>query len=99
MIRRTPVRRCSKKQAKNLITYRLLRDAYLLTRPRCEAGPVLAAAQIGYVDCQGRSRDLHHVKGRGKHLCEPCSFMAVCRHCHTFIHDNPGQARSLGLRK
>jgi hypothetical protein len=37
--------------------------------------------------------DIHHKKGRGKNLCKKESFMAVCRKCHTFIHDNPAWAR------
>lgn len=43
--------------------------------------------------CNGQGTDLHHKKGRGKNLCKKESFMAVCRKCHTLIHDNPAWAR------
>jgi hypothetical protein len=43
--------------------------------------------------CGMYATDIHHKKGRGKNLCKKESFMAVCRKCHTYIHDNPAWAR------
>lgn len=43
--------------------------------------------------CGVYATDIHHKKGRGKNLCEKESFLAVCRKCHTRIHDNPAWAR------
>ena len=43
--------------------------------------------------CGVYATDIHHKKGRGKNLCKKESFMAVCRKCHTIIHDNPAWAR------
>ena len=63
-----------------LSTYRPLRDAYMKGHPDCEK-------------CGKPSQDLHHKAGRGKNLCEVSTFMAVCRLCHIFIHENPETSR------
>jgi hypothetical protein len=46
--------------------------------------------------CGGQATDIHHKKGRGKHLLAKDTFMACCRQCHQRIHDNPGWARENG---
>src|ERR1700761_5226874 len=37
--------------------------------------------------CGKHSVDLHHTKGRGKHLNDVSTWMAVCRYCHENIHN------------
>lgn len=44
-----------------------------------------------------RSTEIHHVKGRGKHLNDESSWLAVSRPTHNFIHANPSKARLMGL--
>lgn len=89
MIRRTPLRRVSKKHAKELRIYAKLRLDFLESHPMCE---------VGRKDiCNRFSCDVHHVHGRGKHLNDKGTWLAVCRPCHDFIHRNPGQARQLGF--
>lgn len=44
------------------------------------------------------SSEIHHVAGRtGWRLNDDTKWLAICRAEHTFIHENPGVARSLGL--
>jgi hypothetical protein len=43
--------------------------------------------------CGGEAADIHHKSKRGKNLSVPSTFLAVCRPCHTLIHDNPAWAR------
>lgn len=38
----------------------------------------------------------HHMAGRGPNLARVETFLAVCRTCHTWIHDHPNEARRLG---
>ena len=46
--------------------------------------------------CGGEATDIHHKSKRGKNLSNMGTFMAVCRICHTRIHDNPKWARENG---
>ena len=70
----------SDKLTYKLSAYRPLRDAYMKDNPDCEI-------------CGKPSNDLHHKAGRGKFLCDVTTFMAVCRKCHNFIHENPKKSR------
>jgi hypothetical protein len=41
--------------------------------------------------------DIHHKRGRaGALLCDTIYWMALCRSCHSFIHQNMEQARMAG---
>ena len=45
-----------------------------------------------------KTKDVHHKAGRlGKNLLDETTWLAVCRCCHDFIHNNPGKARACGL--
>ena len=59
------------------------RKEYFTTHPNCEV-------------CGAQATDIHHKSKRGKNLSSQQTFMAVCRNCHTRIHDNPAWARELG---
>jgi len=79
--------------------YKLASAQYLVAHPVCEIGPVFAAAGI-YVACKGRATHVHHIRGRGRFLCEAHTFAASCSgECHpqavhiTHVHE----ARRLGL--
>lgn len=88
---RTPIRRRSKKLAKDMTVYRQLREEFLTARPLCEVRrPVI---------CRGRSTDVHHRAGRGRNLLATETWIACCRSCHTWVHDHPGQARAAGWLK
>ena len=71
--------------------------AYLREHPKCEA-------HIS-VHCQGQAVDVHEklARSQGGNILPTedgsiDNFLAVCRYCHTWIGDNPNQARLAGLR-
>lgn len=85
-LQRSPLRRISKKRAKEGRTYTEVSGAFLADNPTCEMCKVAA------------STELHHKRGRvGSLLCDTRFFAACCNYCHTFIHANPAIARQLGL--
>lgn len=78
------LRRVSKKRAKQLNEYKEIRKEYLLLNSRCER-------------CYNQATEIHHKNGRsGKKLNDTNFFMAICRECHTFIHENPKESRQRG---
>lgn len=88
VIRRSPLRRVSKKHAKELRTYSKQRKNFLEEHTTCQ-----------YPGCFSPAQDLHHVFGRGKFLNVSSTFLALCRLHHNFVHDNPGTARTMNLLK
>ena len=87
-LKRTPLRKVSRKQGAKLRLYYAKRKAFLETHVMCE---------VGRVCCTGRATDLHHAKGRGPYLNDETTFIACCRNCHTWTHANPAIARYLGF--
>jgi 5-methylcytosine-specific restriction endonuclease McrA len=85
-MRRTPLRRISKKRKQQLDIYSDLRREHLLAHPYCR-------------NCLKPATDIHHRKprGRGGKLNDPTNFVSVCRQCHKKIHDNPKWAEEIGL--
>ena len=84
MKRRKPLRRVSLKRAKQLREYLKVRNEYLSENNFCEV-------------CGRPAQDLHHRSGRiGEKLTDKANFMALCRLHHTWIHEHPKEARSLG---
>lgn len=48
--------------------------------------------------CQPDPLDVHHSRGRrGPLLTATQHWIALCRVCHRFVHDNPSWARAQGL--
>lgn len=87
---RKPIKPVSNTQRQRIAKYSLVRAEYLAGRETCEA-------KIPGV-CTGRATDVHHRAGRvGDLLTDKSNFMAVCRECHTWIHDNDADARERGL--
>lgn len=74
-----PIRKVSKKTAKELQDYSVQRRQYLAEHPECEArvSPT----------CDGDSCEIHHSAKRGTNLLNIETFVAVCRPCHRFIED------------
>jgi hypothetical protein len=89
-IKRTPLRKVSKKRNRELQVYMKLRAKFLDDRPWCEV------EQCG---CTFQATDIHHREGRGSNLNKVATWIPSCRSCHTFIHNNAGKARELGLLK
>jgi len=102
-MRKTPLRRVSKKRSKELAEYRKLKKQYLAEHPYCEV-----------CEAEGwprrRATDIHHVHGRsGGAYLNPDTWLAVSRLAHDRIHwgeiENgellfgPSWARCLGYLK
>jgi hypothetical protein len=84
-MKRSPLRKVSKKRAVEMRKYLKLREKFLTVQPWCEVGATW--------QCTTKATDVHHMRGRGKYLCDWSYFMAVCRFCHQYVHDNPYWAR------
>jgi hypothetical protein len=70
---------------RDLAAYPDRRAAFLKAHPRCQ------------VCGRRKSRDVHHSFGRlGKLLLNQELWLAVCRVCHDWVHQHPGQARIMG---
>lgn len=90
-MKRTPIRKVSKKRAGELKAYYALRATFLKLRPYCE---------IFEPCCTRKATEIHHVNGRnGDRLLDSQWFLPACRACHSFIHDRPKYAREMGFLK
>lgn len=88
-MKRTPIRRVSKKQAKRLREYRKIKETTLSHNVFCE-----------FPDCHKRAFHVHHVHGRsGENLCNTATWMLLCPEHHIWIHSNPNEARKKGYLK
>lgn len=84
-MRKTRIRRFSKKRAKQNAEYLKLRNKYLEDHTICEVCNERAATQI------------HHRAGRlNSLLCNVEFFLGTCFECHAFIHDHPAAAKTSG---
>ncbi len=89
-LKRSPLRKVSKAHAKELRVYSVLAKRFKERHEHCEAR---------LEGCTVRTTDVHHVLGRGKYLLVESTWLAVCRHCHEAIHQNPNFARTVNLLK
>lgn len=90
-LKRTPLRKVSKKQAAQMRKYYGVRRAFLIANPACQICP-----------CRGMkpapATEVHHQRGRsGSLLCDTRGFIASCRSCREWPHENTAVARELGL--
>ena len=88
-MKKTPVRRVSKKRQRELREYAKLRKNYLEENPQC--------AVCG----ERKAQDIHHmgVAGgvkRGSNLNNMDTWLGVCRPCHNHIEMNKTWAREEG---
>jgi hypothetical protein len=79
-MKRSPLRRVSKRKQKQNEEYGKLRKVYMAENPLCKV-------------CQGegkpnpsRAVDVHHVSGRGSKTNDVTTWLPVCRDCHGKIH-------------
>lgn len=73
------VRKVSEKRANEEKAYQVVRAGFLATHYYC------AAKLEG---CTYKATDVHHSSGReGKKLTDVTKFIAVCRNCHSLLHD------------
>lgn len=84
-LKRSKIRQVSKAMANKLKLYSAQRKRFLEEHRFCQ-----------FEGCTDYSQDLHHSKGRGKHLLDESSFLALCRYHHDWVHSNSNKARELG---
>ena len=84
---RKPLRKVSKRRQKDNAVYARKKKAFLDEHQWC-------AVCLRFV----WDREVHHWAGRvSKLLLEERLWLAVCPHCHEWIHNNPSQARRRGF--
>lgn len=84
----------SKKRKVEMDEYSKKRALFLIANPRCQAK---------LVGCTGVATDVHHCfsgKYRDKYYLNMSTWKAVCRACHSYIHDHltAEEAIELGLK-
>jgi len=88
---KTSIPKKSSKQRVRDESYSLIRKAFLIKNPICQAcleGCTITAGEV------------HHMKGRiGPLLLDISNYLAVCRECHKIIEENPEMAKKLNLSK
>ena len=109
-MKRTPLRRVSKKRTKQNRTYVNVRKEYLRENPWCEVcvkeqqlfnkafnqGEEYTGPVKSETDPIRKSNQIHHVRKRyGELLNETRWFLAVCSICHSYIEDNKKWARDI----
>lgn len=85
-LKRTPLKKQSKKRAAESKIYSAKRKAFLEAHPMCERS-----------HCYRRAVHVHHKLLRGKHYLDESSYAALCSDCHAWVHQHPKDARLLGL--
>jgi len=79
--KRTRIAQVSDKRKKETTLYLKVRQGYLNRLKNCEC-------------CGAPATEIHHKSGRENELLfDPLYFMAICRSCHSWIHNNPKEAR------
>ena len=79
------IRKNSKKRAKQMRDYSIVRLEYLDSHPVCE------------VCGQAHASEIHHQAGKvGERLTDKKHFLAVCRQCHFDIETHPDWAKKKG---
>ena len=82
------IRKVSKKQAKRLTEYTVLRTKFLVEKN-------MTCERCGKVDPEIQ---LHHRRGRiGNNLLDVSTFMAVCYECHRWIELHPEESKLAGF--
>lgn len=79
----------SKKRQVEMDEYSKKRLAFLALHVTCQAK---------LVDCKGTSTDVHHMAGRvGDNYLNMSKWLALCRNCHSWVENNPEEAKELGF--
>lgn len=87
------ISRVSAKRAKKDAEYSKLRERYLTENPLC---------MIKGPNCSHYATDVHHTRGgeeRDVYYLIQSTYLATCRQCHNFLHENPAIAREMGWLK
>lgn len=89
----TLIPKVSSKRKKLDEEYLKLRQRYLSEHTLCE---------VKVAGCMMHATDVHHTRSgsdRGVYYLCQSTWLATCRACHSWIHENPKEARILGYLK
>lgn len=89
-MKRTRLRRVSKKKQEQDKQYYALRKQFLALNPLCKV-----SLDKGEQPTR-EATDIHHMRGRGKYYLAVETWLAVSRFWHNEIHTNPRWARAHG---
>lgn len=97
--RRKPLKRSgglrgtSKRKCCEYHTWKAQEKAFINLNPLCKPceDMMLGSSFKGH-----GAVEVHHTKGRRRFLLDVSTYLPVCRHCHTVIHNNPEWARAKG---
>lgn len=89
-LKRTPIKKRSRKYTKHVKEYSSLRQQYLLDNPCC----AVRLPNCSYGDTDQLT--IHHMKGRGKYFLDTSTWLTVCMSCHRYVEDHPEQAKANG---
>lgn len=79
----------SRKRQKEEVEYSRKRKIFLQDNPVC---------QMNIPGCTGNATDVHHKAGRnGDDYLDVSKWKPACRSCHTWVENNPKEARELGF--
>lgn len=85
----------SDKRAAEMVEYRKEKKAWLESQPVCERCGCVFADEIMLTPVEP---DLHHKRGRtGRLLRDQRFWIALCRDCHDWVHNNMAEARNMDL--
>ncbi len=89
-LKRTPLRRVSKKRSRENAQYTKLRRAFLDLNTVCVVAYAIFSETL-------RTTQVHHIAGRtGKNFLDESTWLAVSRIGHEWIHQHPKEARARG---
>lgn len=108
-MKRSPLRRVSKKHAAELDVRREFVREQLSHRQWCEAGKIIfeylsKISQLHGHQCMNAATELHEPLTRSRApgletIVDPANSVAICRSCHMWIHSHPAHATQIGLLK
>jgi len=96
-MKRTPIRRVSKKRMRDMREYSKLRKEFLEKHVNCQAWPVIRCHLKMHGLPPPPSTEVHHKAKRGKNYLNTDTWLAVCRASHEWIENHKNVARQLGL--
>jgi len=90
-MKRSRINPVSKKRQKVNVARRIFVKRILEERPECEA-------MIPYI-CRHWASDVHEImtRARGGSILMEDNVLALCRHCHTFVTENPAFSQEHGF--
>lgn len=80
----TPVKKVTQKRADELSKYPGLKKQYMSVYPNCE---------LKFLECTGRSTEIHHCSLSAKNFLNIDTWVAVCSNCHRFLESMPSDQR------